>query len=81
MDQQSQQHLEEADKKAKAYLKGSRKNKERNLEEEKQIKGELKKTLELGDEKVQLAVQTYELVIWFEFKKNESKEIKERKIK
>lgn len=63
MDQQSQQHLEEADKKAKAYLKGSRKNKERNLEEEKQIKGELKKTLELGDEKVQLAVQTYELVI------------------
>ena len=62
LDSQSQQTLEEIDKRSKIYLRNSRKIKERNIEEEKSIKADLKKVLELGDEKVALAVQTYDLV-------------------
>ena len=56
--------LEKIEHQAKAYIKSAKKQKQVNSDEEKAIKSDLKACLELGDEKVQLAVQTYELVGW-----------------
>lgn len=54
--------VEKVETRAKDYIKNAKRAKERNREEEKEIKADLKTCLELGDEKVQLAMQTYELV-------------------
>jgi hypothetical protein len=47
---------------SKTYLKSAKRTRESNVEEEEQIKADLKQCLQLGDEKVALAIQTYELV-------------------
>mmetsp|Transcript_27836 Transcript_27836/g.39224 ORF Transcript_27836/g.39224 Transcript_27836/m.39224 type:complete len:222 (+) Transcript_27836:66-731(+) len=62
LDSRSQELLEKIEHQAKAYIKSAKKQKQVNPDEEKAIKSDLKACLELGDEKVQLAVQTYELV-------------------
>jgi len=62
LDTRSQELIEKVEKNSKIYLKSFKKYKESKPEDEKQIKTDLKTCLELGDEKVALAVQTYELV-------------------
>lgn len=58
--------IEKVEKNTKTYLKNYKKLKpeERDTvaDEETNVRGDLKQCLELGDEKVALAVQTYELV-------------------
>lgn len=62
LDTSSQSLIEEVESNAKAYIKTAKKKRETSTEEEDAIKEDLKNCLRLGDEKVQLAVQTYELV-------------------
>jgi hypothetical protein len=50
------------EKDTKNYLKNTKRPRD-NEEQEQNIKGDLKTCVELSDEKVALAVQTYELVI------------------
>jgi hypothetical protein len=53
---------EKVEKSTKLYIKNAKRNREPSDEEEQNIKSDMKQCLELADEKVQLAVQTYELV-------------------
>jgi len=61
LDMRSQELIEKVDKNAKHYLKNAKRLKDGN-EEEQTIRADLKQCQELADEKVNLAVQTYELV-------------------
>jgi len=62
LDLESQELVEKAEKVSKAYLRIAKRSREVNEKEESGIKTDLKKAMELGDEKVNLAVQTYDLV-------------------
>jgi len=62
LDARSQELIEKVDVQSKNYIKNAKRQRESNPEEEKGIKHDLNQCLELGDEKVQLAIQTYELV-------------------
>jgi len=61
LDMRSQELIEKVDKNSKHYLKNAKRMKDGN-EEEQTIRADLKQCQELADEKVNLAVQTYELV-------------------
>lgn len=54
--------MDKVEKETKTLLRGNKKTKEGMTEEEQEIRADLKTCIELGDEKVALAVQTYELV-------------------
>jgi len=62
LDSRSQEIISRVEVDSKAYLKNAKRQREQNSEEEKRIKADLNQCLELGDEKVQLSIQTYELV-------------------
>jgi len=62
LDTRSQDLFEQVDRNTRTYLKATKRARIGNNEEEKNIKADLKACQELGDEKVALAVQTYELV-------------------
>jgi len=64
LDTRSQELIDKVEKSSKTYLKAAKKSKNNSeaTEEEKVIKADLKQCQQLGDEKVALAVQTYELV-------------------
>eukprot|EP01114_Cavostelium_apophysatum_P020858 TRINITY_DN7109_c0_g1_i1.p1 TRINITY_DN7109_c0_g1~~TRINITY_DN7109_c0_g1_i1.p1 ORF type:complete len:221 (+),score=39.82 TRINITY_DN7109_c0_g1_i1:204-866(+) len=62
LDSRSQDLLEKVEKSSKQLLSKSAKRAKENPDDEKTIRSDLKQCLELGDEKVALAVQTYELV-------------------
>jgi hypothetical protein len=58
----SKETLDKAAKDTKAYLMSAKQTREANPDEEREIKNALKSCLEYADEKVALAVQTYEVV-------------------
>lgn len=62
LDIKSQELLEQVDKRSKSYFRNKKQKTELASQEEKEIKENLKQALELGDEKIALASQTYELV-------------------
>jgi len=61
LDTRAQELIDKVEKDTKSYLKNSKRPRD-NEEEEQNIKSSLKSCIELSDEKVALAVQTYELV-------------------
>eukprot|EP01116_Phalansterium_solitarium_P024954 TRINITY_DN931_c0_g1_i1.p1 TRINITY_DN931_c0_g1~~TRINITY_DN931_c0_g1_i1.p1 ORF type:complete len:216 (+),score=55.55 TRINITY_DN931_c0_g1_i1:838-1485(+) len=62
LDAESQELVENVERASKSYLRNAKRTREVSEAEEATIKADLKKALELGDEKVALAVQTYDLV-------------------
>jgi len=62
LDQTSQELIEKVEQNTRTYVKSAKRAREANPEEEELIRADLKQALQLGDEKVALAVQTYELV-------------------
>lgn len=54
--------IEKVEKATRIYVKNAKRTREISDDEEKAIKSDLKQCVQLGDEKVALAIQTYELV-------------------
>eukprot|EP01117_Protostelium_nocturnum_P018669 TRINITY_DN7853_c0_g1_i1.p1 TRINITY_DN7853_c0_g1~~TRINITY_DN7853_c0_g1_i1.p1 ORF type:complete len:229 (+),score=80.91 TRINITY_DN7853_c0_g1_i1:79-765(+) len=61
LDTRSQDLIDKIEDNSKTFIKGLKRKKE-NVEEEKLIRDDIRQCLELADEKIALAVQTYELV-------------------
>jgi len=62
LDTRAQELIEKVEKNTKNYLKNAKRPRKDDDEDEQDIKTDLKTCIELSDEKVALAVQTYELV-------------------